>query len=163
MQLFTDGVGLPRDDRLQVTFLRTKATRWYPLAIPRSDGPTNWTLSNVKLMEHYAPCNAAEALCRLRQVNQGGTIRDYTNTFGEALAHCGSFFVEGLHPGIRRFVHMSQPLTLSHSIRMAVYMYAGVEAADRAPPRPLANLEADLRSFDRRDRTGHRRWPRPRF
>lgn len=152
MELFMDGLALPEEDRLQValTFLDAKATRWYTFAIPRSDRPTNWTLFKVKLMEHYAPYSAAEALYRLRQVKQRGTIRDYIDRFNEALADCGNIpeseslqiFVEGLHPGIRRFVHMSQPFTLSDAIRMAVYMYADVEAANRAPPYLSVSLEA---------------------
>lgn len=57
--------------------------------------------------------------------------------------------VAGLQPGIRRFVHMSQPLALSIAMQMAVYMHADVEAADRVLSRRLASLEANLRSFDR--------------
>lgn len=127
-----DGLRLPDEDRLQValTFSDTKATRWCTLAIPRSGRPTNCTLFKVKLIQHYAPYSAAEAMYRLRQARQRGTITDYLDRFNEALADCGNIprseslqiFVEGLQPGIRRSVHMAQPFTLSDAIRMAVYI-----------------------------------------
>lgn len=75
---------------MALTFLDSKAIRWYALAMPRSDRPANWTLFEVRLVEHYAPCSAAGAMYRLRQVKQSGTIRDYIDQSNEALTDCGN-------------------------------------------------------------------------
>lgn len=103
-----DGLGLPGEDRLQValTFLVTKAMNWHRLAVSRPHRRTNRTPFKVKAVERYAPHGAAESLRRLRQVKQGGTVRDYIDRFRESLANCGNItqteslqiFTEGLHP-----------------------------------------------------------------
>lgn len=122
MELFMECLGMAEDEKLAValTFLDEKATRWYTLALPRSERPSSWSEFKVRLMEHYAPFSAAEAIYRLRQVKQTGTIRDYIDRFNEVLADCSEMgdseslqtFVEGLHAGIRRFVHMCQDLAI---------------------------------------------------
>lgn len=160
-----DGLGLSEEDRLQaaLTFLATKATRWYTLAIQRSGRPAKWTLFKVKLMELCAPYSAAEALYRLRQVTPRGTMRDFIDGFNGALADWEKvvsreplrIFAEGLHPGIGRLVRTGQPFLVSDATQMTVYLYADVEAANTAPPRPLASSEANLRTFGGGDRTGY--------
>lgn len=87
-------------------------------------------------MERYTPFCAAEAMYGLRQVRQTGMVRDSFDRFNEALADCVEMSetealqtsIEGLHPGIGRSVHMSQPMCLPDPIRVAVYMYADMEA-----------------------------------
>lgn len=165
MEIYMEGLGLTEEEKLSVavTFLDPKATRWYTLALPRSERPTSWANFKVRLMEHYAPYSASEALFRLRNVKQRSNIRDYIDRFNEALADCSNMseaemlqiFVEGLHPSIRRFVHMSQPFTLSDAIRMAVYMYADVEASARDPPRSRLANWVNIGGYERGRMSGY--------
>lgn len=141
MDLYMDGFQIAPEDRLRValTYLDAKAMRWYTMALRKPNRPMTWYDFKTRLIEHYAPINATDALERLREVKQTGDIRDYNDRFNEALADCNDLpedeilrlYVKGLHDEIRRFVHMSCPRNMSEAIRVAVYMYSDLDALPR--------------------------------
>lgn len=120
--------------RSRLVYLDGEASRWYTLSLGKQERPRDWRCRKqcVSAVRRTRRWEGHEGL---RKVEQTGTVRGYLARVDSAVADCVylsqevklKYCGEGLHPRIRRFVHVCRPGHMSEVVRLATYLRADVE------------------------------------